>query len=479
MPETGEMNLGWETVKGTAGKFVQAAIGFVGTVIFARVLGPTSFGGFYLLFSLVVIADRPLRGFATAVRKRYSEAGARKGELAGGVVAVNLAAIAVMAAVVFPLGGRLTAYTNVDGAALVFVALFASMAFLVPFQRMLAAEGWVAKKVWNDTLRSVLTLPLQLGFVLAGFGAAGMGYGLAAATLLVVPVALYFLRVRPARPTRETIQSLWSYARYSIPGGLVGKAYDRLDTILIGTILTTGAVGQYEVAYRLSLPATFVTGVVVSGLMPQVSNLHSRGEPVGTEVTNALSYVSILSIPIFFGALAIPDALVVTAYGPQYEAAGALLAGIALYHAVASQSGALVQTLGGLDRPDTVFRIKAATLLLNVVVGAVLVIEVGVLGAVIASILAETTRYLIAVRAVSDLAEGVDFLPRPLLEQVFAGLVMFGVVDLVASRVGIASFVELGAVVGVGGVVYVAVLLATSRHLRVTILAVLSDAVGE
>ncbi len=479
MSGAGEMNLGWETVKGTAGKFVQAAIGFAGTIIFARALGPTSFGGYYLLLSLVLLADRPLRGLATAVRKRYSEAGAKKGEIAGVVVVVNLAAIALMATAVFAFGSRLTAFTGVEDAPAVFAALFASMAFFVPVQRMLAAEGWVAKKVWNDTLRSVLTFPLQLGFVLAGFGAAGMGYGLAGATLLVIPVAVAILRVRPGRPTRETGRSLWSYAKYSIPGGLVGKAYDRVDTILIGAILTTGAVGQYEVAYRLSLPATFVTGVVVSGLMPQVSNLHSRGEPVGTEVTDALSYVSILAIPIFFGALALPEALVVTAYGPEYEQAAVLLAGIALYHAVASQSMTLVQTLSGLDHPDVVFRIKSVTLLANAVVGAVLVIEVGVAGAVIGSVLAEALRYALAVRAVGARAAEIDLLPRPLLEQVVAGGIMFGAVELVASRVAITGFLELGGVVGVGGAVYAAVLLAISRRLRVTVVAVLSDAISE
>jgi hypothetical protein len=53
------MELGLEVSKGFLGKVVQAGFGFVGAIIFARVLGPTGFGGFFLLLSLVEISKRP------------------------------------------------------------------------------------------------------------------------------------------------------------------------------------------------------------------------------------------------------------------------------------------------------------------------------------------------------------------------------------------------------------------------------------
>lgn len=476
MADAGEMNLGWESLKGFTGKILQAVVGFAGTVVFARALGPTDFGGFYFLLSLVFIADRPLRGFGQAVEKRYSEVGAKKGEIAGGVMVVTVATFVVAAPVVFGLGDLLVRETNLDRAPVVFMALFVALGVFFPVQKMLGGEGWISKQTWNDTLRSVLTLPLQLGFVFAGFGAAGMGYGLATATLLVVPVALYFLRIRPVVPSRETIASLWSYTRYSSVAALVGKAYDRFDVLLLGALLTTGAVGDYEVAHKLTVPATFLAGVVASGLSPKVSSRHSKGQEVASDVTNAISYASLFSIPVFFGALAIPQPLVVTAYGPEYADATPFLIGLALYQFVYTQTIIYQQTLSGLDLPDVGMRIDTLTLGFNVIAGVALLGYVGGIGVVIATVLAETLRYLVSMIAVARRIEGLDVLPRTLFEQVFAGIVMLVVVEAGQQAIAIRSWLQLGVLVGLGAVTYGIVLLAISPGLRFTLSSVYRDA---
>lgn len=476
MADAGEMNLGLESLKGFAGKVVQAILGFVGTIIFARVLGPTSFGGFYFLLSLVFIADRPLRGFGQAVEKRYSEANAPKGEIAGGVLVWSAVTFVVAGFVVFALGDRLVRATTIDRAPVVFMALFVSLGLFFPTQKMLGGEGWISKQTWNDTLRSVFTLPLQLVFVLTGFGAAGMGYGLAAATLLVIPVALYFLRVRPTVPSGETLVSLWSYAKYSTVAAFVGKAYDRFDVILLGALLTTGAVGYYEAAFKLTVPATFLASVIASGLAPKVSNRCSKGQDIDTDITNAVAYASIVSIPLFFGALAIPRPLVVTAFGSEYAEATTFLVGLALYQAMYSQTIMYQHALMGLDLPDVRMRIDAVTLGFNVVVGVTLVLSVGAIGVVVATVLAETARYLLSLFAVKRRVTDVDVVPRTLFEQVFAGGVMYVAVNTVQQTVAVRSWFDLFLIVGIGVFTYAAVLLVASPGLRFTLSAVYKDA---
>lgn len=477
MADAGDMNLGLESLKGFTGKILQALLGFAGTIIFARALGRTDFGGFYFLLSMVFIADRPLRGFGQAIEKRYSEAGAKKAEIVGGAMVLTAVAFAITGVGVFVLRDLLVRETNIEQAPLVFISLFVALGIFFPVQKMLGAEGWISKQTWNDTLRSVLTLPLQLVFVFAGFGAAGMGYGLAAATLLVVPVALYFLRVRPAVPSRSTIASLWSYARYSTVAALVGKAYDRFDVLLLGALITTGAVGDYEVAYKLTIPATFLASVVGSGLTPKVSNRRSKGQDVSTDVTNAVSYASMLSIPLFFGALAIPKPIIVTAYGPEYAGAGVFLVGLALYQFVYSQTLMYQHALSGLDLPDIRMRVNALTLGLNVVVGVSLLYYVGPIGVVIATVLAESARYFMSMAAVNSRVKGLDVLPRTLFEQAFAGVVMFVVVETSQRAITLQSWSQLGLLVGIGAVTYGVVLLAISPHLRLTLSSVYQDAV--
>ena len=471
--DAASFSLGGETVKATLAKLTMAAAGFVGTILFARVLGPTAFGGFYLLLSLVKLADRPLAGWGNASKKRYSEADASASEILGTQLLVNAVGIALAVAVAFALGGLLVSYTGLDAAPLLFVVLFASVSLFEPLHHMINARGLVGVATWIDTLRSYLTLPLQIVFVLAGMGAAGMAFGLTAATLLVVPVQFYYIRTIPGVPTMDTVRNLGTFARYSIPTSYFSTVYDRFDILLLGALLAPGAAAQYEVAAKLTLPAAFVATAAASGLMARVSNLSSRDEPVGRDVTNTLAFASILAIPIFFGALAMPQKIVVTFYGGDYAQAATLLVGIALYRVVRTQSVPLVQAINGIDRPDIHMRISGVALAFNVVLGIVLTLRFGAIGVVIATIAAEVLIYAAIAYVVRSEIDGIGLLPRTLLEQVGAGVVMYAVVVAARDFIPVRSWVDLVLLVGVGAATYSLVLLVVSSQLRFTIASVL------
>lgn len=479
MSDVGDMDLGRESLKGFAGNATQAVIGFVGTIIFARSLGPTSFGGFYFLLTLATFADRPMRGFVTAAKKRYSEDGAPHAEIIGAIFVV-ITVVGIPISVVALLGHEfLLAQTTVSNAGFVFVLLLLSLILFIFFQNLVGAAGRPARQIWLDTIRSVLTLPLQLGFVAAGFGAAGMGYGLAGASLIAFAIAYHHLAYAPALPSSETLRSLWAFARYSIPAAIVGKAYNRLDVLLLGFLLTPTAVGYYEVAFKLTLPATFLYAAITTSLMPKVSNLHSREQAVRPDITNALSYASLFAIPLFFGALALPTALVVTLYGPEYRPAAVLLVGLALYQVLGSQSQIYQATLHGLDLPNVGLRIDAVTLVLNTVTGVALIYAYGAIGAVIATVGAEGLRLGLSAYAVQRRVSGISVLPRSLFEQAIAGGVMFLTVEQLSQMIVIASWVSLVSLVGVGAALYVVALMTISQQHRQAVRSLLRDVIPQ
>lgn len=477
MTNAGDFDLGRESLKGFVGNATQAVIGFIGTLIFARLLGPASFGGFYFLMTLATFADRPMRGFVTAAKKRYSETNSPRSEIIG-------AALIIVAAVGIPLSTTaligheyLLSQTSVPNAGIVFVLLLLSIILFVFFQNLVGAAGQPARQIWLDTFRSVLTLPLQLVFVTAGFGAAGMGYGLASASLIGFGIAYYLLSSRPAFPSLETFRSLWAYARYSIPATIVGKAYNRLDVLLLGFLLTPAVVGYYEVAFKLTLPATFLYAAITTGLMPKVSNLHSRNRAVGPDITSALSYASLFAIPLFFGALALPTAIVVTLYGPEYRPAAVLLVGLALYQVLGSQSQIHQATLQGLDLPDVGLRIDAVTLALNVFVGVLLVYTYGAIGAVVATVGAESLRFCLSAYEVQKRVSDLSIIPRSLFEQVVAGIVMFLVVEQLSQVIPITSWIPLVIIVSSGALIYVSTLLTISHQHRKVVRYLFGDIV--
>lgn len=463
------MSLGLESIKGFIGKLVQAGIGFAGTVIFARVLGPVEFGGFYLLLTAVEIADRPVRGLIAACRKRFSEASTDQNEILGTLLlSVIIAAIPVTAAAA-TFSDFAVRMTSVRWPWAVVPALFVGITAAVALQMLLGATGHLGRQVWADTARSVLTFPFQLGLVLAGFGGAGMGFGLAGASLLTAVIAFVWLDVRPTLPSRTTLGSVWEYARFSIPTTFVGKAYDRLDIIIIGAIVSSSAVGYYEVAFKLSLPAAFLFAVTSSGLMAKVSNKSSRDKSVSEDIDNSIAYASLLPIPVFFGAFALNRELVVTAYGGTYAPAASLLVLLTGYQVFDSQTETYQAVIDGIDRPDIRLRIDALALTVNVAGGIWAAIEYGAIGVAAATVFAEFIRMLLSAVAARRLVPLSSPIPRPLRRQVLSGVVMYAAIVTVRRVVVLDDVVSVAFIVGMGAVIYGVTLFAISPNARATL----------
>jgi O-antigen/teichoic acid export membrane protein len=474
----GDIDLSVEVLKGVSAKFTQAVLGFAGTILFARILGPTSFGGFYLVMSLVRVVDWPTRGLATAAKKRYSESDSSRKEIVGAQVIANLALIGVVGVIAIVFQERLISYSGVDSAPSLFFIMFVALVFFYPFQQLLTARGLVGLQAWNDTVRSVTTFLLQLGLVLAGWGVAGMAVGWTLSTVLAVPITFYFLRTVPALPSIETLRSLFSYAKYSSLTAIAGKTYARYDVLLLGLVIGPAASGYYEAALKLSVPATFVATIAGSGLMAKVSNRHNKGQNIDQTVSDTLSYSSILAIPMFFGGVIISEQLVVTAYGAKYREAAVLLVGLLLYQLVRTQSRVLTQTLSGMDMPDLIMRISVVTLVTNVVLGYGLLITVGLIGVVIGTVVAESVRYLCNAMFVHRYEPNVTIIPRQIRLQVLSSGLMCAVVFLLERVVKINSFVILGTIVGAGACVYGVSLFVLSDHFRDTCTRILSNFVG-
>ncbi|WP_254663431.1 polysaccharide biosynthesis C-terminal domain-containing protein [Haladaptatus sp. W1] len=355
------------------------------------------------------------------------------------------------------------------------VCLLATESVYETIDSLVQGRGRISAATWVDTLRSVFTLPLQIGFVAllstaTVVGAAGMVYGLALASALVLPLAVVLVAARPAIPSRAFVRSLADYARYSIPSTLSGTTYDRLDVLLLGFLLVDGtsAVGWYEVAWKFTLPAVFVADMAGRGLMTTVSARNERVGGAAHDISNTLAYAGILAFPILFGSFALSNALVVTVYGPAYRNAAVLLVGLAAYRVVRAQSGPLLQAVNGFDRPDVAMRLSALAVGINLLLGVFLTLRFGPVGVVAATIVAESAVYLGALRFLRGELVGVEPVSRPMAAQVGASLVMFVVVSVAHASVPVASWTDLLSLVSLGGVVYVGILFAVSPGVRHT-----------
>jgi O-antigen/teichoic acid export membrane protein len=453
-----------------------AAVAFLGSIVLARALGPGGYGSFYLLMAIVAFLDNPLTGWASACRKRLTETDFPSGETIGSLVlGIVLSSLAVV--VLSILGAPLVAsLTGLADGWLLLAVLFVGMVSYHAANEVLKSTSRFGAGPWLEASRDVLRVGAQILLVLAGFGVAGMVGGMVVANLLVAPVVFYLIDATPRTPSWQSLQRIWDYARYSIPGGVVGTAQHRMDLILLGVLATTSVVGVYEIALKLTIPAMFVAGVAQNGLMGRISNLRSRDVSVATDVRRNIGNASIIGFPLFFGALVLAEPVVVTIYSNQYAAAAPFLVGLSLFRLLRTQKSIFIATINGFDRPDLNLRISTVVFAFNLVTGVALFVAIGPMGIVVATVVSELIGYLARVSIVRSLVPSVTIAPRPLLDQAASGVVMAVVVYAARVVVPLGSWESVVLLVALGGLVYGVTLVSISTHFRQTVRAIAADA---
>lgn len=468
---------GLEVSKGLIAKVLMAITGFVGAIVFARELGPEGYGTFAVIVAAANVLDNSISGIAEACKKRISEHDRGRGEVLGAGFLLGGSFLAATVPVILVIG-PLTGTIGIKSGYLFLAVLFVALATFKIVHPLVSGIGEFGTAIVIDGVRSVMTLALQLAFIfLLGWGVAGLVYGLAAATLLTVPLGLRVVDAHPRPPSLDLLADIWSYAKFSIPSQFIGAAYSRVDILLIATVLASGAAGQYRVAMQLTLPGLFLSSVIGSGMFAEVSSITSKGNSATQRVTEGIAFSSLFSIPIFFGVLAMPESIIVTVFGGEYRAAAPLLVGLGIFQLLSTQANPLSSVIGGIDRPDLNLKIKTVTLVVNLALGIVLLYEIGVLGVVVATVVASAVNYGLYTYVVRRNVE-YEPLPEPLRAELLAGSGMFLVVELAHRVVGVASAYDLAVLAGLGAVVYGIGLLALSDVFAATARNVYIDARG-
>jgi len=472
----GDTDFGVQVGFGFIGRVVTALVAFVGSIVLARIVGPSGYGTFFVIMAVVSMLDNPMTGWASACRKRLTEQEFPSEEAIGSLligIVLSTAAVALVALVSAPL---LTRVTGRDDAWLFISLLYLAVVVYKLSHEVLKSTEKFGSSTWLEAGRDVVRVIGQVTLVVAGYGVTGMVGGMVVANVVVAPVVLYFIGIRPRLPSRAALSQIWSYARFSIPSGVLTTAQQRMDLLLLGFFTTTGVAGNYEVAIKLTMPAMFIAGVAQNGLLGRVSNLQSRGREIAVDVQNNLAYSSILGIPLFFGALVIAEPVIVTIYSSEYTQAATFLTGLALFRLLRSQKSILQATLNGLDRPELNLRISVVVFPLNLVLGLALLFEIGPIGVVIATVVSEMFGYLARAYKVRTLVPSVSLAPKPLLHQLISGVVMAIVVVGIRGVLPLGDWQYVALTVGLGGVAYFVTLVAISYEFRETIFAVVSDA---
>jgi len=460
-----DIDVGRQTALGTAAKVVGAAAGYVGTIVFANILGAAGFGGFYLLLTVAQLSNRPFAGWSQGIRKRISEPSADLPRLMGAGIGTYIAWIGVVGVLGFAFRGQLEDYTGLENAFPMYVALVATTLAYIVSDNLLQARGKVAIGEWLDTGRSYLTLGLQAAFVLTGAGAAGMAGGLASASAVFAIATVYFLGISPSLPEKQTIERIWEFSRFSIPDGVIGKLYSRLDLLLLGWLVSPDAAGLYEVAFKLTLPAVLLSDVLVNALFVSVSSSSHQDDAVQS-INQTISYAPIISAPLLVGVAVLGDDLIRVLYQSEYHGASELLVLLAVFRLIQSFSQPLHQTLYASDKPRDTLSVSAISLLLNIPIAVALIQTYDAFGAVLATVIAELSRFLLLRFVIGKTYSSIQVFPARVWYQFVASATMGAVLFTIRNALSSPGLGLTLALVAFGAGCYALVLLVVDTEIR-------------
>lgn len=462
------MDIGKSTGKIFGARVIGSVTSFVGIALFARGLGASQLGTFFLFQAALGILTIPADfGIRDSVEKRVSE-GLDLSSAVSTALVLKLILTSAVAITLFTLRRPLTNYLGADVVPFLILALILrETAYLT--LASLRGELRVGETASVQIIQPLVWVGGGLLLMHFGYGVRAPIYSLILAFALMTVVGAYRTNARLTTPRRDHTRALLSFSKYIFISSVGGYLYQWLDVAILGYFVGQSAVGAYEVAWRITSVMLLLGQSIASVVFPQVSswdaeNAYRRIEEL---LPRAITPSLFLTIPGFFGSLALSTEILDVVFGPEYTIAALALVILMGEKVVQSAQMVLGRALQGIDRPDTAAKIAVISVLLNVILNLLLIPRFGIIGAAVAtgtSFLLNSTAHAYALHRFVPIR-----LPwREIIWYVLSSVGMLGVVSVFISHFPASTLLRLVVAIGLGATCYfVFVLLYPDTRMRI------------
>lgn len=472
------MKVGAEVSKRFVANVFGTVAGFLGTFYFANVLGADGIGTYAVFTSLQMVAGTLASlGLFQAVTKRVSEGGAEARHFTSGLIVVFVGA-ALAGAGAVALRGPINGALGVEAAALVPLGVLSWSLFRL-VGAYLAGTGRVALAGFVENGRYVLIVGAQTALVVAGYGVAGLLWGLIAGQFATFLFAyLRYARVAPARPSRALFVEFLQFSKYVYAQSVAGQLFKHADYILLGQFAGVGAAGVYKLAFTVTEATMLFSSALAQVSFPEFSRLseRERTERVRDLFGKTVSYAGLFAVPALGGGAVVGNALLATVYGvapgtvdvPVLGAVGlgsALIVVLALANLLNGYRSAFESYFAGTNRPEVSAAGAGALIAAYALLAVPLFRAVGALGLAVATTVSFGVCCLLLWTELEAKPPRSAFVDVG--TQVGATAVMVAAVAALRGALGGAAGAgRLGVLLAAGVAVYFAALIAANGRLR-------------
>lgn len=362
-------------------------LGFVAIIYFAQVLGPTKLGIFFLFQTLVgilsIFADL---GIDDAVEKRLSEGNEKAKHLGAGIL-LKIATTTTICVGILIFKQKINEYLSLPLAFLLVIAIVVRQGNST-VTKILNGEERVGETAILKATYKTIWFGLGGLLLLNGFGVKGLVYSLLIGYSASFIFGLYKISTDMEYPSFEQIVSITRYSKYQFVSRAGGEVFNWMDLFLIGIFLTQTAVGQYEIAWRVTIIVILLSNSISTALFPKVSKWFEQGdiEKIEDKLPKLATISVVLVIPAFFGTVLYSKEILLYIFGQEYASAWVVLIILMVYKPFQAIQAIFGRSLLAIDKPGLAARATIVSVLLNIILNIFLIISFGLIGAALATV---------------------------------------------------------------------------------------------
>ena len=241
------------------------------------------------------------------------------------------------------------------------------------------------------TSRTGVRVVVSIAYALVEPSVYALAYGYVAGHLAQL-VGSYVFADRLFRPSFdvEKARDLIDYGKWIVGSGVLSYLYGEGDDVFVGRVLSTQALGYYQLAYRLSnAPATEVAQTISQVVMPAYSKIQDDIPAVRDGFERTLRLSALVSFPLGVGIIVVADPFVATFLGSQWAPMVVPMQVLTVYGLLRSLRTPAAPLFKALGRPDYMTKLQVVTLVVLAIAiyPLTVTLDMGLTGASIAVVL--------------------------------------------------------------------------------------------
>lgn len=385
-----------------SGQIAYTVIGFISTIYFARTVGASILGAYFLFMAyhniIGMVTDGGIGGAAI---KRISE-GEEQDAYFSAALVLRLFTTLTILILIIALRDYFVDLNNAG----IFLWLLAALALSMLKGQLysgIAGCGKMGVHATGNYIGDISRTFVQILAIFLGYGLAGLAGGFIAGIIVSTIIALRFFELQVTFFELRHIKNLstFSFWLFLTSSGIL--VYSYADRIMIGYYLENADVGIYQIAVQLAALASFSTIALRSTLWPKVSRWgkEKKIERIEKSLSKAINYSLILAVPVMTGGVFLGDRLLYGFYGPEFSEGYITLILILMAQITNVFQYLFNMYLGALDFQKKSFTATTIGAIGNVILNILLIPLIGIDGAALATLITLTLNSILLRRYLS------------------------------------------------------------------------------